>query len=113
MNPLMNPIVQPLFEPLRVRGITLANRIVMSPMTRSFSPQGVPNENVAAYYRRRAEGETGLIVTEGVGIDHMSALGEAGLGEADIPELSGAESIAGWKRVVDEVHAAGGVIFPQ
>ncbi len=85
----------------------------MSPMTRSFSPQGVPDENVAAYYRRRAAGETGLIITEGVGIDHPSALGEAGLGEDDIPELSTAATIAGWQRVVDEVHAAGGVIFPQ
>ena len=112
-NTPMNPIVQPLFQPLRVRGVTLKNRVVMSPMTRSFSPGGVPDEKVAAYYRRRAEGETGLIITEGVGIDHPSALGEAGLGEADIPELSTAATIAGWKRVVDEVHAAGGLIFPQ
>jgi len=109
----MNPLLQPLFQPLRVRGVTLGNRVVMSPMTRSFSPRGVPDEKVAAYYRRRAEGETGLIITEGVGIDHPSALGEAGLGEADIPELSGADAIAGWQRVVDDVHAAGGLIFPQ
>ena len=61
----------------------------MSPMTRSFSPGGVPGENVAAYYRRRAEGETGLLITEGVGIDHPSALGEGGLDEPDIPELHG------------------------
>lgn len=109
----MNPLTEPLFTPLTLRGVTLRNRIVMAPMTRSFSPGGVPGENVAAYYRRRAEGETGLIITEGVGIDHPSALGEAGLGEADIPEMHGTAALAGWKRVVDAVHAAGGVIFPQ
>ena len=103
----------PLFTPLSVRGVTLANRIVMSPMTRGFSPGGVPSQDVASYYRRRAEGETGLIITEGVGIDHPSALGEAGLGENSIPTLAGAESVAGWRRVTDEVHESGGVIFPQ
>lgn len=103
----------PLFQPLKLRGVTLKNRIVMSPMTRGFSPDGVPGENVAGYYRRRAEGETGLIITEGVGIDHPSALGEAGLGENSIPELHGAAALAGWRQVVSEVHAAGGVIFPQ
>ena len=109
----MNPLTQPLFEPLTIRGVTLNNRIVMSPMTRSFSPGGVPGENVAAYYRRRAEGETGLLITEGVGIDHPSALGEGGLDEPDIPELHGDAALAGWKRVVDAVHAEGGKIFPQ
>ena len=39
-----------LFRPLTVGGLTLANRIVMSPMTREFSPGGVPGEDVAAYY---------------------------------------------------------------
>jgi 2,4-dienoyl-CoA reductase-like NADH-dependent reductase (Old Yellow Enzyme family) len=109
----MQLMTQPLFEPLTIRGATLRNRIVMSPMTRSFSPRGVPGENVADYYRRRAAGETGLIITEGVGIDHASALGEAGLGEADIPIMHGADALAGWRRVVDAVHAEGGMIFPQ
>jgi 2,4-dienoyl-CoA reductase-like NADH-dependent reductase (Old Yellow Enzyme family) len=105
--------VSPLFEPLRVGSVLLRNRIVMSPMTRSFSPGGVPDGNVAAYYRRRAEGEVGLIITEGVGIDHPAALGEGGLGESDVPHMYGAQALAGWRRVVDEVHAAGGLIFPQ
>ena len=77
------------------------NRIVMAPMTRKFSPSGVPGDDVAAYYRRRAEAETGLIITEGVGIDHPAALGEAGLGEADMPHLYGDEALAGWRRVVE------------
>ena len=106
-------ITAPLFTPLSVRGVTLANRIVMSPMTRGFSPDGMPGPDVASYYQRRAEGETGLIITEGVGIDHPSALGEAGLGENSIPTLAGAESVAAWRYVTDAVHTSGGVIFPQ
>ncbi len=107
------PLVAPLFRPLQVRGLALANRVVMAPMTREFSPDGVPGDDVVAYYRRRAEAETGLIITEGVGIDHPAALGEAGLGEADIPHLYGDEALAGWRRVVESVHAAGGRIIPQ
>ena len=73
-------LVAPLFQPVSIRSLSLPNRIVMSPMTREFSPDGVPTEDVVAYYRRRAEAETGLVITEGVGIDHPAALGEAGLG---------------------------------
>ena len=89
--------VEPLFAPLRVRGLELPNRIVMAPMTRNFSPGGVPGADVAAYYRRRAEGGTGLLITEGVGIDHPAALGDAGLGESNLPHLYGDEALAGWK----------------
>ena len=105
--------VEPLFRPLQVRGLALANRIVMAPMTRSFSPNGVPGDDVAAYYRRRVEGGTGLLISEGVGIDHPAALGEAGLGENDLPHLYGRDALAGWKRVVEGVHAAGGKMIPQ
>jgi 2,4-dienoyl-CoA reductase-like NADH-dependent reductase (Old Yellow Enzyme family) len=109
----LNLSTAPLFQPLRLRQLTLRNRIVMSPMTRGFSPNGIPGDDVAAYYRRRAEGETGLIITEGIGIDHHSAIGEAGMGENGIPELHGQAALAGWRKVVEEVHAAGGAIFPQ
>ena len=109
----MNMDTGSLFTPLVVRGVTLANRIVMSPMTRGFSPNGLPGSDVAAYYKRRAQGETGLIITEGVGVDHPAALGEAGLGENSIPVLAGEESVAAWRRVTGEVHASGGIIFPQ
>ena len=77
-------------------------------MTRHSSPGGVPTPDVAGYYRRRAEGGTGLIITEGTGIDHSAALDAN-----DIPLLYGEAALAGWRRVVDEVHQAGGVIFPQ
>ncbi len=109
----MSSSVSALYTPLSIRSVTLQNRIVMSAMTRSFSPNGLPGEDVAAYYRRRAEGETGLIITEGVGIDHPAALGSAGLDETDIPHMYGDDALQGWRRVVDQVHAAGGVIFPQ
>ena len=97
-----------LFTPLTIRNLTLPNRIVMSPMTRYFSPGGVPGEDVAAYYRRRAEGGAGLVVTEGVGVDHPSAVDDP-----TIPHMHGQAALAGWRRVVAEVHAAGGRIFPQ
>jgi 2,4-dienoyl-CoA reductase-like NADH-dependent reductase (Old Yellow Enzyme family) len=103
----------PLFRPLAIRGMTVPNRFVMSPMTRSFSPGGVPTADVAAYYRRRAEGGTGLIITEGVGIPHPAAIGASGVDDMDIPHLYGDAALAGWRTVVDEVHAAGGLIAPQ
>lgn len=106
-------LVAPLFEPLEIGSLRLANRVVMAPMTREFSPDGVPGEDVAAYYGRRAAAETGLLITEGVGIDHPAALGEAGLGEADIPRLHGDSALAGWRRVVEAVHSVGGRIVPQ
>ena len=97
-----------LFTPLTVGNLTLKNRIVMSPMTRQFSPGGVPTEDVAAYYRRRAEGGAGLIITEGTGIED-----EAALDSPAIPVMYGDAALAGWQRVVEGVHAAGGRIFPQ
>lgn len=105
--------LEALFTPLQLRDVVVPNRIVMSPMTRGFSPGGAPGENVAAYYRRRAEGGTGLIVTEGVAVDHPAALGDAGLLEQDVPYLAGDASLAGWRNVVAQVHAAGGKIIPQ
>jgi len=108
-----NALVAPLFTPVTIGGLTLRNRVVMSPMTRGFSPQGVPGADVAAYYGRRAEGETGLIITEGVGIDHPASLGDAGLKEANLPYLYGEAALAGWRAVVESVHRHGGHIIPQ
>lgn len=97
-----------LFKPLQFGNITLSNRIVMAPMTRNKSPKGIPGENVARYYRSRAEGGVGLIITEGTYIGHPAANGYA-----DVPAFHGEQALAGWKKVVDEVHAAGGRIIPQ
>lgn len=99
--------VAPLFTPYTLAGVELSNRFVMAPMTRGFSPGGIPGENVVEYYRRRAA-HLGLIVTEGTYIDHRSA-GSSGT----VPVMYGDEASAGWKQVVDAVHAEGGRIMPQ
>src|SRR3546814_6191112 len=96
--------VDPLFEPFNLAGLKLRNRFVMSPMTRNFSPGGIPGDNVAAYYRRRAKADVGLIVTEGIGIDHPAALGSGSMGEHDVPVLHG-EAVQAWQRVVDGVRS--------
>ena len=98
----------PLFRPFSANKLRLPNRIVMAPMTRSFSPGGVPGPDVAAYYRRRAEYAVGLIITEGTVIDHP-----ASTNDPRVPHFHGAAALAGWARVAGEVHAAGGRIMPQ
>ncbi|MFD1888205.1 NADH:flavin oxidoreductase [Paenibacillus wenxiniae] len=98
----------PLFQPFHSDKLKLDNRVVMAPMTRGFSPGNVPGDDVAQYYRRRAAGGVGLIVTEGTGIDHP-----ASISGATIPVFHGEEALAGWKKVVDAVHAEGGKIAPQ
>ncbi|GFN31686.1 NADH:flavin oxidoreductase [Paenibacillus xylaniclasticus] len=100
--------VQPLFTKFKLGSLELPNRIVMAPMTRTFSPGGVPGEDVAAYYRRRAENSVGLIITEGTVINHPAAAGDP-----KVPNFHGEEALAGWAEVVKQVHAAGGRIFPQ
>ena len=99
--------VDALFQPFQVKSLKMPNRIVMAPMTRSFSPGGIPTDDVAAYYRRRAEGGVGLIVTEGTVVDRPAARNDA-----NVPVFHG-EALPQWKKVVDEVHAAGGLIAPQ
>jgi 2,4-dienoyl-CoA reductase-like NADH-dependent reductase (Old Yellow Enzyme family) len=97
-----------LLKPFEFKSLKLPNRVVMAPMTRSFSPGGVATDDVAAYYRRRAEGQVGLIVTEGTGVARP-----ASLNDANVPRFHGEEELAAWKTVVEEVHAAGGLIAPQ
>ncbi|MCP3774478.1 NADH:flavin oxidoreductase [Paenibacillus sp. MZ04-78.2] len=100
--------VQALFQPFANGNLTLSNRIVMAPMTRQFSPDGVPGLDVAAYYRRRAENGVGLIVTEGTVINHPDSANQA-----NVPHFYGEAALNSWANVVTEVHAAGGRIIPQ
>lgn len=100
--------VDTLFRPVDLGTLSLKNRIVMAPMTRTYSPGNVPNDLVIDYYRRRAEGGVGLIITEGTFVDH-----EAASGYPNVPAFYGENALAGWKKVVDAVHAAGGKIAPQ
>ncbi|WP_411122528.1 NADH:flavin oxidoreductase [Streptomyces sp. x-19] len=97
-----------LSRPVALNGLTVPNRIAMAPMTRMFSPNGVPGEDVRSYYARRAAAGVGLIVTEGTYVGHASA------GQSDrVPRFHGDEQLAGWAQVAEAVHEAGGTIVPQ
>ncbi len=104
----MTSLLEPLFAPFQIGRVTLPNRFVMAPMTRSKSPNQVPGDDVAAYYRRRIEGGVGLIVTEGTAIDHPASDNDPA-----VPRFHGDDALAGWSNVVKEVKAAGGFIMPQ
>ncbi len=80
----------------------------MAPMTRSFSPDGVPTLAVADYYVRRSQGEVGLIISEGTVVNRPAASNDR-----DIPHFYGEKALGGWKAVIDKVHAVGGVMAPQ
>ncbi|HEX3673908.1 MAG TPA: NADH:flavin oxidoreductase [Rhizomicrobium sp.] len=97
-----------LFQPFKLKGLSLPNRIAMAPMTRSKSPGQIPGADVAAYYRARAEGGVGLILTEGTSPEHNAATGDA-----NVPAFFGEASLAGWANVLKEVKAVGGHIMPQ
>ena len=95
-----------LFDSVNLRTLTLQNRTVMSPMTRSRAePANTPNALMAQYYGQRAS--AGLIVTEG------TSPSPNGLGYPRIPGLFNESHVRGWKLVTDAVHAKGGTIFVQ
>ena len=94
-----------LFTPTQLGSLSLKNRIVMAPMTRSRAIGNVPNALMEQYYRLRAD--AGLIITEG------TSPSPNGLGYARIPGLFNEEQMQGWRRVTDGVHQAGGRIFVQ
>lgn len=95
-----------LFDSYSLNGLSLNNRIVMPPMTRSRAGAGdVATDMMAEYYAQRAS--AGLIVSEGTQISQQ------GQGYAWTPGIYSPEHIAGWKKVTDAVHQAGGKIFAQ
>lgn len=96
-----------LFEPFELGSMSLANRIVMAPMTRGFAVGNMAGQPQVDYYRRRAEGAVGLILTEGTVVDRPAAHNEP-----QIPFFHG-RSLDGWEQVAREVRAAGGAIGPQ
>lgn len=101
------PALKSLLEPRTVAGLCLPNSFVMAPMTRSASPGGIPTARNAAYYRRRAAGGIGLIVTEGVLVGHPSAGHDTA-----VPRMQ-PDTIDGWREVVRAVHAEGSAIMAQ
>jgi N-ethylmaleimide reductase len=94
-----------LFSPHDLGAISLKNRVVMAPMTRSRAAGNVPNELMARYYAQRSE--AGLIVTEG------TSPAADGLGYARIPGLFTDAHVEGWRKVTSAVHAEGARIFVQ
>lgn len=94
-----------LFRPFDLNGITLNNRIVMAPMTRSRAPDDAADAMTALYYTQRAT--AGLIVSEGTPI---SREGQCYLFN---PGIFSAAQVDGWRLVTDSVHAVGGRIFAQ
>jgi len=94
-----------LFTPTQLGSLSLKNRIVMAPLTRSRAIGNLPNALMEAYYRLRAD--AGLIITEG------TSPSPNGLGYARIPGLFNEEQVKGWRRVTDGVHQAGGKIIVQ
>ncbi|PWB34849.1 12-oxophytodienoate reductase [Pseudomonas sp. SDI] len=100
--------VNPLFQPFHLGALELPSRVVMAPMTRTFCPGGVPHGKVVDYYRRRAAAGVGLIITEGTTVGHQAANGYP-----NVPRFYGEDALAGWKKVVEAVHAEGGKIVPQ
>lgn len=97
-----------LFQPVELGSLTLKNRIVMAPMTRNMAPNGIPGQANADYYRRRAEGDVGLILSEGTVVNRPVSRNEP-----NIPLFHGEQALAGWKTVIDAVHQAGGRMGPQ
>lgn len=97
-----------LFEPFQTDKLTLKNKIVMAPMTRSASPNNIPTNELTQYYKRRAEGKVGLIITECTFIEHPVANGFI-----DAPAFFGKQALESWKYMVKEVHNAGAKIIPQ
>jgi len=95
-----------LLSPATFGALSLRNRLVMAPMTRSRAdPDGGATELMVEYYRQRAT--AGLVVTEGI------APSEVGKGYCRTPVLDGPQSVAGWRAITDAVHAEGGTIVAQ
>lgn len=94
-----------LLSPYQLGNLSLSNRVVMAPMTRSRAINNIPNELMADYYAQRAT--AGLIITEG------TSPSPNGLGYSRIPGIFSEEQLKGWQKVTSAVHQKGGKIFIQ
>jgi 2,4-dienoyl-CoA reductase-like NADH-dependent reductase (Old Yellow Enzyme family) len=97
-----------LFSPVRIKSLNLRNRVVMAPMTRRMSPGGIPGTDVTDYYARRAEGGVGLIVSEGLAIDHPASIHNSA-----VPAIHGKDALAGLARTARAVQAKGSPFVAQ
>jgi len=96
-----------LFKPLTLGAIELPNRVLMAPLTRmrADEPGDVPNDLMRVYYTQRAS--AGLVISEGTQISPQ------GKGYMDTPGIHSDEQVAGWRKITDSVHEAGGRIAAQ
>ncbi|MFB7633616.1 NADH:flavin oxidoreductase [Streptomyces sp. NPDC056149] len=103
------PSTHPALTPAQLGPFKLANRVAVAPMSRvSTAGDGVPTAEMARYYARFAQGGFALVITEGVYLDHAYSQSYP-----DQPALVTDEQVAGWRRVVDAVHAEGGLLVAQ
>ncbi len=95
-----------LLDPIRIGDLSLRNRVVMAPLTRCRSSAGrVPNDLMRDYYVQRAS--AGMILSEATSVDPM------GVGYPDTPGIWSDEQVAGWSRITEGVHRAGGLMLLQ
>ena len=104
---LLPPVVPSLLDPLTLGAVTTQNRVLMAPLTRMRAtvPGDVANDLMADHYVQRAS--AGLLISEGTQIS------PEGKGYMDTPGIHSDEQVAGWRRVTDAVHEAGGLIAAQ
>ncbi|MEU0738211.1 alkene reductase [Streptomyces sp. NPDC006134] len=102
----MEDAVEKLFTPTTVGRLKLDHRLAMAPMTRDRArADGTPTGLMARYYAQRAS--LGLLITEG------TQPSEDGQGYLLTPGIHTEDHVAGWRRVADAVHEAGGHLFIQ
>lgn len=104
---LPSAAVSPIFSAFRIGNCTLRNRVVMAPMTRQFAQDGVLAPSAVDYYRRRAAGGVGLILSEGIATSEIAAH------SATIPDFLTGAARDMWRSVVEAVHQEGGLIMAQ
>jgi 2,4-dienoyl-CoA reductase-like NADH-dependent reductase (Old Yellow Enzyme family) len=108
MSPVAQPLdLSPLLTPFAIRGLTLANRFVMPGMQRQWCDNGRPLPRLADYYRRRAEGGVGLIITESCAVDHPSST------QTPMFARITGETVDAWADCFQAVKSAGGHMFMQ
>lgn len=107
-EPTVEAARAPLFRPFQIHDLVLKNRVVMAPMGKGHAVDGVIDADYPAYYRRRAEGQAGLIIGGATAVPHFNAPNDI-----HEPHFHGAAVLAAWQRAREEVHAGGGRIMPQ
>ncbi len=108
-----NVSIAALLDPIKIRDLKFPNRILMSPVVRAVEPDGIPRDAQVSYYRKRAEGGVGTIYVGSVLVEHRGNNEAFGAGPGSAPNLTSEEARGGWRKVVESVHQAGGLIFPQ